>query len=46
MGFLFKTKTIRNSTSRISAFAVNQSSYGVPIKIVFGTTQTKRQWMG
>ena len=38
MGFLFKTKTIRNSTSRISAFAVNQSSYGVPIKIVFGTT--------
>lgn len=38
MGFLFKTKTIRNSTSRISAFSVNQSSYGVPIKIVFGTT--------
>lgn len=38
MGFLFKTKTITNSASRISAFAVNQSSYGVPIKIVFGTT--------
>lgn len=38
MGFLFKTKTIRNSTSRISAFSVNESSYGVPIKIVFGTT--------
>lgn len=35
---LFKTKVIRNSTSRISAFTVNQSSYGVPIKIVFGTT--------
>ena len=38
MGSLFKTKVITNSASRISAFAVNQSSYGVPIKVVFGTT--------
>ena len=38
MGFLFKTKTIKNSSTRISAFTVNQSSYGLPIKIVFGTT--------
>lgn len=38
MGSLFKTRVIKNSATRISAFAVNQSSYGVPIKIVFGTT--------
>ena len=38
MGFLFKTKTITNSASRVSSFNVNQSSYGLPIKIVFGTT--------
>lgn len=38
MGSLFKTKVIRNSATRISSFAVNQSSYGVPLKIVFGTT--------
>ena len=36
MGF-FKTKVIRNSASRISAFAVNQSSYGASLNIVFGT---------
>ena len=38
MGSIFKTKTITNAASRVSAFTVNQSSYGVPIKIVFGTT--------
>ena len=38
MGSLFKTKTITNSATRVSAFTVNQASYGLPIKIVFGTT--------
>lgn len=38
MGSLFKTKTIRNASQRISAFSVNQASYGLPLKIVFGTT--------
>ena len=38
MGSLFKTRTIKNAAARVSAFTVNQSSYGIPIKIVFGTT--------
>jgi hypothetical protein len=35
---IFKTTTVSSSSPRISSFMVNQSSYGSPLKLVFGTT--------
>jgi hypothetical protein len=37
MGIFGGGASVSNSTQRISAFQVNQSSYGVPLKLVFGT---------
>lgn len=37
MGFFSRSSSVSTSQQRISSFQVNQSSYGVPIKLIFGT---------
>jgi hypothetical protein len=37
MGIFGGGASVSNSTQRISAFQVNQSSYGMPLKLIFGT---------
>lgn len=38
MGMLNRKSNINTSAQRISSFQVNQSSYGVPLKLIFGTS--------
>ena len=35
---IFKTSTVATSSPRVSSFLVTQSSYGSPIKLIFGTS--------
>ena len=37
MGLFGRRSNVNTSTQRISSFQVNQSSYGCPVKLVFGT---------
>lgn len=37
MGVFGKKSNVSTATQRISSFQVNQSSYGVPVKLIFGT---------
>ena len=37
MGLFGRSSNVNTSTQRISSFQVNQSSYGCPVKLVFGT---------
>jgi len=38
LGNLFKTSTVASTSARVSSFMVTSSSYGSPLKIIFGTT--------
>ena len=38
MGIFGSSSTVATSSPRISSFLVNQSTYGAPLKLIFGTT--------
>ena len=41
MGMLNRKSNVTTSAQRISSFQVNQSSYGTPLKLVFGTSMIR-----